>query len=101
MTRKSYAEFTAEDARLVVLRELYMQTDGSLNDVVLHEVLNSYGHNKPREWVRNLLRDMEQLEAVQNRQAGSVMIATITKAGVEHVLRRRHIEGIKQPALGV
>ena len=101
MSRKSFTQFTTEDARLRVLAELYVQTDGSLNDIVLHEVLSSFGHHKPREWVRTLLRDMEDLEAIQLKEAGTVLIATITKAGVDHVLRRRQIEGIKQPAVGV
>ncbi|WP_437871309.1 VpaChn25_0724 family phage protein [Methylorubrum extorquens] len=101
MSAKSFTKFAEEDARLVVLRELYQQTNGRLNDGVLTEVLSAFGHDRSREWVRTQLHKMQDLGAIQVTEAGSSLIVAITKAGVDHVLRRGRIEGIKQPALGV
>ena len=97
----NFTRHVEEDARLIILRELHVQSDGRLNDGVLWHVLESFGHNRSREWVRTQLHKMAELGAVVLTEAGSVLIAQITRAGVDHVLRRSKIEGIKQPSLGV
>lgn len=97
----SFQRHIEEDARLVVLKELAIEGNGRLNDGVLSDVLNAYGHSRSRAWVRTQLRAMEELGAIRVTEAGTVLIAQITQAGVDHVLRRGRIEGIKQPALGV
>lgn len=99
-TSPDYSRFVEEDARLVILRELYSQTNGRLNDGVLLHVLDAFGHSRSRDWVRTQLRKMADLGAVQIQEANNSLIAAITEAGVDHVLRRGRIEGIKQPSLG-
>ncbi|KQO53084.1 VpaChn25_0724 family phage protein [Methylobacterium sp. Leaf85] len=101
MTTASFSRHVEEDARLIILRELYIQSNGSLHDGLLETVLQSFGHNRSRDWVKTQIRKMEELGAVRATEAGSVLIAQITAAGVDHVLRRGRIEGIKQPSLGV
>ncbi|WP_264047513.1 VpaChn25_0724 family phage protein [Methylobacterium flocculans] len=97
----TFSRHVEEDARLIILRELHVQSDGRLNDGVLCHVLESFGHNRSREWVRTQIHKMAELGAVATTEAGSVVVAQITRAGVDHVLRRSKIEGIKQPSLGV
>lgn len=86
------------DARLIILRELHRQTDGRLNETLLTKTLDTFGHNRSREWVRTQLRKLAELGAVKVTEAGSIMIASVTRAGVDHVERRTVIEGVARPS---
>jgi len=94
----AYETHLAEDARLVILKELAAQTDGRLNEAMLTTVLDAFGYRKSRNWVRTQLRAMDELNAVTLVTAGSVMVAAITQAGLDHVDRRSIIEGIARPS---
>lgn len=96
-----YDTFMAEDARLVILKELAKQTNASLNETILQKVLETFGHTRSREWVRTQLRKLEELGAVALVPAGTVMIATLKQAGLDHVERRSLIDGIARPSLEV
>lgn len=93
-----YGEHLAKDARLVILRELARQTDGRLNDTILTTVLDGFGHRRSREWVRTQIGKLEELGAVTRVTAGSVLIAAITRAGLDHVERRSVIDGVARPS---
>jgi len=93
-----YAEFLEHDARLVILRALNAQVDGRLNETLLAAELDRFGYRRSREWVRTQLLKLAELGAVRNAQAGTVMIASITRAGADHVERRSVIEGIARPS---
>lgn len=86
------------DARLIILRELNRQTDGRLNEVLLTKTLDTFGHNRSREWVRTQLRKLAELGAVKVTEAGSIMVAAITRSGIDHVERRAIIEGVARPS---
>lgn len=94
----SFEVYLAEDARLVLLKELHRQTDGRLNDTILTRVLESFGHRRSREWVRTQLRKLAELGAVQLTEVGTVLVADITRAGTDHVERRSVIEGVGRPS---
>lgn len=96
-----FARHLAEDARLVILRELASQRDGRLNSTILLQVLFSFGHNPSREWLFAQLEHLRERGAVTLGDAGSIVIATITEAGLDHVGRRRWIEGVARPRPGV
>jgi hypothetical protein len=93
-----YEEHLAEDARLVILRELACQTDGRLNDTILTSVLDSFGYRRSREWVRTQMAKLEELGAVTIVEAGTVRIASVTRAGIDHVERRSVIDGVARPS---
>lgn len=93
-----FETFRTQDARLTMLKELATQTDYSLNDTLLARVLDLYGHRRSRDWVKTQLRALKDLGAVGLTEAGSVMIATITQAGLDHVHRRGVIEGVARPS---
>lgn len=100
MNRPNFAKHMEEDARLVILKELAAQTNYSLNDTILQAVVEAFGHNRSRDWVRTQLRAMAELGAVTNTEAGTSLIAKITDAGLDHLLRRRVVEGIARPSAG-
>lgn len=98
MSDISFAEHSARDARLCILRELHRQVDGRLNEVILAQVLSAWGHNRSREWVRTQIRKMEELGAIVVTMLGEYLVAEITRAGTDHIERRSIIEGIARPS---
>lgn len=96
----AFEDHLIEDARLVMVRELAEQNDGRLNESLLATVLQVYGHTRSRDWVRTQIRKLEELGAVSVTEIGNILVAQITRAGIEHIERRSVIEGIKRPALG-
>lgn len=94
----SYEEHVAEDARLIILRQLAEETDGRLNETILTAILDQFGHRRSRDWVRTQMRKLRELGAVTISDAGSVMVAAITRAGLDHVERRSMIEGVARPS---
>lgn len=96
----NYDEAMTRDARLVILKELAAQPDGRLNEALLEKVLDVFGHRRSREWIRTQLRKLEELGAVRLTEVGTVLVAAITRAGVDHVERRSFLDGVERPSLG-
>lgn len=94
----SFEDHLRADARLIILRELSAQTDNRLNESMLGRVLDAFGYRKSREWVRTQLRAMQDVGAITLSEAGSVLVAAITRSGLDHVERRSVIEGIAKPS---
>ena len=97
----SFDEHLTKDARLVILRELAKQTDNRLNETILTAVLDTFGHRRSRDWVRNQLRVLADIGALTITEVGSIMIAELRRAGQDHVDRRTILEGVARPSLGV
>lgn len=98
----SLEEFKTQDARLVILRQLAEETDGRMNEASLTRVLDLFGHNRSRDWVRTQLRKLEELGAIVIKQpTENIMIAQLTTAGLDHVERRSFIEGVAKPRLAI
>ncbi|TIW27750.1 MAG: hypothetical protein E5V63_08130 [Mesorhizobium sp.] len=95
---ENFDEYLTADARLAMLRELNQQIDGRLNEVLLTKALDTFGHNRSREWVRTQLRKLAELGAVKVTEAGSILVAAITRTGIDHVERRSIIEGVARPS---
>jgi hypothetical protein len=87
-----------EEARLIILRELYAQANYSFNDALLRETLEGYGIAKTRDWVREEISYLVEFGAVTKTAVGSVVVATLLPKGVEHVERRLTIQGVKRPS---
>lgn len=94
----NFRETQNADARLVILKTLTEEIDYSLNENLLTHALEAYGHHRPREYVRDQLRWLEQMGAVTVIEAGTVMVATITQRGRDHVELRSAIEGVRRPS---
>lgn len=95
----SFEAFLAEDARLVILKALAQEQNNTLNEAILTKVLETFGHTRSREWVRTQILKLQELGAVKTMEAGSVVIASLTQAGLDHVERRSTISGIARPSL--
>lgn len=102
---KTFDDYLTEDARLTILIELTKQSDGRLNESLVAAVLEMFGHNRSREWVRTQMHKLAELGAIRlhsidRPEADPILVAQILRAGVDHVARRTIIEGIKRPSLG-
>lgn len=93
-----YEEYVELDARLVILKGLARQSDGRLNEVLITRMLDEFGYNRSREWVRTQLRKMAEVGAVALTEPGTVMVAAITRAGMDHAERRSTLDGIARPS---
>lgn len=91
------------DARLAILAGLAEQRDGTANSIMLQRVLDAMGFRRSREWTETQLARLEELGAVNTKtggiaSVGNLTVATITRAGREHLERRALIVGISVPA---
>lgn len=93
-----FEEFDAEQARLCMLKELGRQIDRRSNEAVLERVLDSFGYKRSREWIRTQLLKMKEVGAIRITEVGSLMIAELTRAGLDHLDCRSVIEGIARPS---
>jgi len=93
-----YKKRRTEDARLIILRALAEENSYSLNEALAQALLETFGIDETRDWVRNQFKAMAAVDAVTTRLAGTVMIAVITNSGLDHVKRRIVIEGITRPS---
>jgi hypothetical protein len=93
-----YEQHLTRDARLVILRALYAQTDRRLNEVILEAELDSFGHRRSRSWVRTQLGFLKDVGAVTVVEMGTVMVATLTRLGIDHVEQRQIVDGVARPS---
>lgn len=95
----SLAQIMEHEARLVALRMLIEQPDERLNSSLMRDALaEQWGINRTREWVHTQLRFLAEIGAVKLTEAGSVLIAEITRRGQDHVERRIVLDGVKRPS---
>lgn len=95
-----YRTFVQQDVRLIILNELSRQPGYRLNDGLLLRVLETFGHMKPRDYVRAELDWLADAGAVTIAEIGGVVIAELTERGLEHVERRKLIPGVARPKPG-
>lgn len=87
-----------EESRLIILRSLAEEPDRRLNSELLRRSLESYGITRSRDWVQAEMRQLEQIGAVTVVEAGSVLVASLTRRGQEHVDRQIVLDGVKRPS---
>ena len=86
------------DARLIILRALYEQTNDTLHTGFIDQTLRSLGIKKDREWIHDEVRWLADRGAITIIEAGSVLVATLTEKGARHVDREIVIEGVDRPS---
>ncbi len=97
----SFTEIVEKEGRLVALKMLAEQPDRRLNSSLIREGLaDSWAINRSRDWVHLQLRFLNEIGAVTITEAGTVLIATLTDRGLDHVERRTVLDGVKRPSLG-
>lgn len=95
----SFDQQIREEARLIILKALVAEIGHRLNSNLLVASLDSFGITRNRDWVHSELRWLENVGAVELKEANSVLIADLTQRGMDHVLRTAVIDGVKRPSL--
>ena len=97
---EGYADHYDGAARLTILKTLNEQSDGRINDSLLTTILQGFGFNKTRSYVRTQLTWLrDQGAAVSISEMGTAWIVGLTEQGEDHLARRSLIEGVNRPAL--
>lgn len=98
----NWQQYVEKSRRLSILRFL-KECGGQANDSIIQNVLeNTYGFSKAsRQTYRNDIRFCEDNGLIVISWAGEVMVAQITKRGVEVAEGRTTVEGIQPPSVGV
>lgn len=94
------AKFTDQyraEARLLILRGLAEEGDGTLSSKLLSRKLQVYGINQDREWIHEEMRYLERLAAITITDADTVLVGTITAKGRSHLARRLQVGGVDWP----
>lgn len=94
-----YRKFVAEDCRRIILETLAREPSASLNESMLGRILETHGHRKPSDYVREQIDWLDGRAAVAVSEIGGILIAKLLTKGLEHVERRALIPGVAKPAL--
>ena len=87
-----------EEARLIILRELHAQPNGSMTSAAMRKfLLTDFLINRSREWVEDQFEFLAERKAVRITSAGTVKIATIAPRGREHLALQTFITGVDSP----
>ena len=92
------SELVRQDARLIILKALALQTDERLHSGYLVAELLRFGIDRTREWVHGELDWLADMGAVTLAKPGTVVVATLTEKGHRHLRRATVIEGVKRPS---
>lgn len=93
-----YEEIMRQDARLIILKALALQTNESLHSGYLAEELLRFSIDRPRAWIHSELDWLAEIGAVTLTKPGTVVVATLADKGARHLRRAINIEGIKRPS---
>ena len=96
----NFHEIVAADARLAILQALSAEASRSHNEQLLQASLDAVGIMRARDYTRTQMRSLESVGAVTLREAGDVLIATLTRTGLDHLNGRAIIDGVAQPEPG-
>jgi len=95
----SFKDFMSEDRRLAILRLLHDQPGMALNDSVLVAVLERVGHAVARDTVRADMAWLQDVDVITlDEVGGRVLVATLRQRGVDVVLGRSVVPGIRRPS---
>ncbi len=94
-----YDQHFRANARMIILKALADEADYRLNEVMLRGVLEAFAIKRGRDWLRIELRWLdEEAGAIRRHEVGSVIVAELTEAGLDHIERRRVLDGIQKPS---
>ncbi|MDA8449825.1 ArsR family transcriptional regulator [Acidovorax sp. GBBC 3332] len=92
-----YANYLAEDRRLVILRVLADMPAYRTNSFLLSTLLGRFGHAPSSDQVKDDLAWLQDLQLVSVEVVESVHIATLTTRGADAAAGRIVVPGVKRP----
>lgn len=93
----NFDELLTQDMRLVILRSI--ADDGlSLNESLIQEVLELYGHAVSRDRVRTEMRWLEEQHLITIEAVSGIFVGRLTRRGLDVAMGRARIDGVKRPS---
>lgn len=96
----SFTEHLTEHRRLCLLRVLAEAPGYSANESILYQMVEDFGHSVSRDVVRGDLAWLSEQGLITKREIEGIMIARISKRGVDAARGRTEVPGVKKPAPG-
>jgi len=93
----NFANIVAADQRLVILRALAEDRGYSMNESVLQQVLDMFGHKESRDRVKAELRWLEEMGLITIENVSGVLVATLTSRGADVASGAAQVDGVKRP----
>ena len=87
-----------ERGRLIILKALAEQVNGTLDSSMIAEIMPLFAINETRQWVHEQIEFLAAQNAVKVTTAGTVMIATLKVRGQRHIDRHEIIDGVSRPS---
>lgn len=88
-----------EEARLIILRELWEQPNRSMTSTSMCRVLlDKFLIDRSREWVERQFVWLAEQDAIRVTPGGSIKIATLVQRGLDHLAMRVFIAGMMSPS---
>ncbi len=96
----SYAEFEAQDRRLVVLRALQHAFQYRSNAMLLRRYCAAVGHTVSADRLEQDLAWLREQDLVDLNNAEGVTVATLTQRGLDVATGSAEAPGVARPAPG-
>lgn len=93
-----WARMRRERARLIILKALAEQVNGSLDSSMIEEIMPAFAIRESRTWIHEQMEYLADRDALTLTSAGTVKIATLNKRGRRHLERDIAIEGVSRPS---
>lgn len=93
-----FADVQREHARIAILRLLNDSAPNGVNDSIMTDAINAHGIHMSRDAINTQLSWLEEQGLIRTETVGSVVVATIRRAGQAVALGRSFVSGIKRPS---
>lgn len=92
-----FAQYLAEDRRLVILRILAEIPGYRSNSSLLTQLLGNFGHSPSRDQVKTELHWLQEQALVSVDDVNDVLVARLTERGADVAAGRAVVSGVKKP----
>ncbi len=88
----------SSNIRLILLRAMEEAPGYSLNESILHTVVNKFGHNVNRDRIKTELSWLREQGLISTEEVVGYYIATLTTRGADIATGRSTIPGVERPS---
>ena len=96
----SFADVITEDIRLVILRALEQVPGYTINESILHTVVERFGHKCGRDCIRTNIAWLREQGLVTIDDVAGYFVPTLTLRGADVAAGRSGCPGVKRPSPG-
>jgi hypothetical protein len=95
-----FAVIVTENIRLIMLRALEQVEGYTLNESILHTVVERFGHKCGRDCIRTQIAWLREQGLVTVEEVAGYFVPTLTQRGADVACGRAVVPGVKKPGPG-